>query len=66
MPDNSRAGLVWQVSDKSYFEEIAAPQRKRPPVRSPTGSMGGRLLYHRLGGGDFQAGRSVIDPVDRT
>jgi hypothetical protein len=24
-PDNSRAGLVWQVSDKSYFEEIAPP-----------------------------------------
>jgi len=24
-PDNSRAGLVWEVSDKCYFEEIAPP-----------------------------------------
>lgn len=41
-----------------------APQRKRPPVRSPTGSVGSRLLYHRLGGGYFQAGRGVTDPVE--
>jgi hypothetical protein len=28
-PDNSRCGLVWEVSDKSYFEEICplAPER---------------------------------------
>lgn len=28
-PDNSRAGLVWEVSDKSYFEEIAPPEAER-------------------------------------
>jgi hypothetical protein len=27
--DNSRAGLVWRVSDKSYFEEIAPPGAER-------------------------------------
>jgi hypothetical protein len=25
-PDNSRAGLVWEVSDKSYFQEISSPE----------------------------------------
>ena len=25
-PDNSRAGLVWEISDKSYFQEISGPR----------------------------------------
>jgi len=25
-PDNSRAGLVWEVSDKNYFHEVCAPE----------------------------------------
>lgn len=28
-PDNSRAGLVWEVSDKSYFQEILPPEAER-------------------------------------
>lgn len=28
-PDNSRAGLVWEISDKSYFQEICAPDAER-------------------------------------
>ena len=28
-PDNSRAGLVWEISDKSYFHEICAPEAER-------------------------------------
>jgi hypothetical protein len=28
-PDNSRAGLVWEISDKPYFQEICAPEAKR-------------------------------------
>src|SRR4029077_14526285 len=31
-PDNSRAGLVWEVSNKSYFEEIAPPGAERREV----------------------------------
>jgi hypothetical protein len=26
-PDNSRAGLVWEISEKFYFQEITAPDR---------------------------------------
>lgn len=28
-PDNSRAGLVWEISDKPYFQEICAPEAGR-------------------------------------
>lgn len=28
-PDNSRAGLVWEVSDNSYFREVCAPEVDR-------------------------------------
>lgn len=28
-PDNSRAGLVWEVSDKSYFQEFCPPETQR-------------------------------------
>lgn len=28
-PDDSRAGLVWEVSDKRYFQEILAPEPDR-------------------------------------
>jgi hypothetical protein len=28
-PDNSRAGLVWEISDKPYFQEISAPEAQR-------------------------------------
>jgi hypothetical protein len=28
-PDNSRAGLVWEISDKPYFQEISAPEVQR-------------------------------------
>jgi hypothetical protein len=28
-PDDSRAGLVWQVSDKPYFREICPPEAQR-------------------------------------
>jgi hypothetical protein len=28
-PDNSRAGLVWEVIDKRYFEEIPGPEPNR-------------------------------------
>jgi hypothetical protein len=28
-PDNSRAGLVWEVSGKSYFQEILPPDAER-------------------------------------
>jgi hypothetical protein len=28
-PDNTRAGLVWEISDKSYFQEISAPEAER-------------------------------------
>jgi hypothetical protein len=28
-PDNSRCGLVWEVSDKSYFEEICPLELER-------------------------------------
>jgi hypothetical protein len=28
-PDNSRAGLVWEISDKPYFQEISAPEAAR-------------------------------------
>ena len=28
-PDNSRAGLVWEVSDTSYFQEICPPEAER-------------------------------------
>lgn len=28
-PDNSRAGLVWEVSDDSYFQEVCAPEVDR-------------------------------------
>jgi hypothetical protein len=28
-PDNSRAGLVWEISDKFYFEEVSAPEAER-------------------------------------
>jgi hypothetical protein len=28
-PDNSRAGLVWEISDKPYFQEISAPEAER-------------------------------------
>ena len=28
-PDNSRAGLVWEISEKSYFQEISAPDAER-------------------------------------
>lgn len=27
-PDNSRAGLVWEVSDKSCFQEICRPEQE--------------------------------------
>ncbi len=27
--DNSRAGLVWDISDKPYFQEICAPETER-------------------------------------
>jgi hypothetical protein len=29
MADNSRAGLVWEVSDKFYFEEILPTEPER-------------------------------------
>jgi hypothetical protein len=28
-PDNSRCGLVWEVSDRSYFEEVCPPEPGR-------------------------------------
>jgi hypothetical protein len=28
-PDNSRAGLVWEISEKSYFQEISSPEAER-------------------------------------
>jgi hypothetical protein len=28
-PDNSRAGLVWEISEKPYFQEISAPEAER-------------------------------------
>jgi len=28
-PDNSRAGLVWEVSDKHYFQEVCPIERER-------------------------------------
>lgn len=28
-PDNSRAGLVWEISEKYYFLEICAPEAER-------------------------------------
>lgn len=28
-PDNSRAGLVWEVSDKSYFQEVSPLEPER-------------------------------------
>jgi hypothetical protein len=28
-PDNSRAGLVWEISDTSYFQEVSAPKVER-------------------------------------
>jgi hypothetical protein len=28
-PDNSRAGLVWEISDKPFFREISAPEAER-------------------------------------
>jgi hypothetical protein len=28
-PDNSRAGLVWEISHKPHFQEICAPEAKR-------------------------------------
>jgi hypothetical protein len=28
-PDNSRAGLVWEISDKPRFQEILAPEAER-------------------------------------
>jgi hypothetical protein len=28
-PDNSRAGLVWEISDKPYFQEISVPEAER-------------------------------------
>jgi len=28
-PDNSRAGLVWEVSDQSYFQEISPAEPER-------------------------------------
>ena len=28
-PDNSRAGLVWEISDKPYFQEISPPESER-------------------------------------
>ncbi len=31
-PDNSRAGLAWEISDKSYFQEISTPEAERSGV----------------------------------
>jgi hypothetical protein len=28
-PDNSRAGLIWEVSDKHYFKEVCPPDKAR-------------------------------------
>jgi hypothetical protein len=28
-PDNSRAGLVWEISEKPYFQEVCAPEAER-------------------------------------
>lgn len=33
-PDNSRAGLVWEVSDEPYFQELCSTESDRWGVRA--------------------------------